>query len=192
IKSFVTPETYLKIALFHIHTSDEIVVFSNVNGRTSYANEGNTGRNGVDASIDTSLPHHIELYAAYSFIDARFQNSKVAGRFLPGVPSSRLYGEADWRDPGTGFYTRLDGQWETRLYVDNQNTAYAPGYFRADWAGGFRQKLGPLGFNEFLRVNNIFNRSYIGSVIIADANQEYYEPAPTRNFIIGATATYRF
>ncbi|HET9148022.1 MAG TPA: TonB-dependent receptor, partial [Acetobacteraceae bacterium] len=47
IKSFVTPETYLKIALFHIHTSDEIVVFSNVNGRTSYANEGNTGRNGV-------------------------------------------------------------------------------------------------------------------------------------------------
>lgn len=192
IKSFLTQNTYLKIALFHIHTSNQIVVARSTGGRTSYANEGQTARNGVDASIDSALPHHIELYAAYSYIDARFRQSAVAGKFLPGVPSSRIYGEADWRDPASGFYTRLDAQWETRLYVDNQNSAYAPGYFRADWAGGFRQAIGPLGFDEFLRVNNIFNRSYIGSVIIGDTNAQYYEPAPTRNFIVGVSARYRF
>ncbi len=192
IKSFLTQNTYLKIALFHIHTSDEIVVARSAGGRTSYANEGQTARNGVDASIDGSLPHNIELYAAYSFIAARFHDSAVAGNVLPGVPSSRVYGEADWRDPTSGFYTRLDAQWESRLYVDNQNSASAPGYFRADWSGGFRQAMGRLGFNEFVKINNIFNHSYIGSVIIADTNQQYYEPAPTRNFIVGVSAQYRF
>jgi iron complex outermembrane receptor protein len=191
-KSFITKNIYLKIALYNINTSDAIVVASSQNGRTSYMNAGDTVRNGVDASVDNSLPDNIELYAAYSYINAYFKQGNIAGNHLPGVPSSRVYLETDWHDPKTGFYTTLDGQWETRLYVDNQNSAYAGGYFSADWAAGFKQHFRHLGFNEFLRVNNVLNRPYIGSVIIADSNQRYYEPAPGRNFIIGVTGRYQF
>ncbi|WP_319615299.1 TonB-dependent receptor family protein [Acidiphilium acidophilum] len=192
IKSLLGSRTYLTLAGFHIHTSNQIVVSSSTDGRTAYANEGQTDRNGVDASIDSFLPHHIELYGAYSLLKAVFTNSPVAGKFLPGVPAQRIYGEFDWHDPASGFYTSLNGQWQTRMYVDNANSAYAAGYFTAGIAGGFRQTLGKFAFNEFARVNNILNRTYVGAVVIAASNGEYYEPSPGRNFIIGMTGKVKF
>ncbi|MDD2877425.1 MAG: TonB-dependent receptor [Acidiphilium sp.] len=192
IKSLLGGRTYLKIAAFHIHTSNQIVVSSSNNGRTAYANEGQTARNGVDASIDSFLPHHIELYGSYTLLKAFFEHSAVAGNALPGVPQQRIYTEVDWHDPASGFYTSLNGQWQSRMYVDNQNSAYAAGYFTAGIAGGFRQDFGKFAFDEFARINNILNRTYVGAVVIAANNGEYYEPSPGRNFIIGATAKYRF
>ncbi|MEJ2687463.1 MAG: TonB-dependent receptor [Gammaproteobacteria bacterium] len=46
--------------------------------------------------------------------------------------------------------------------------------------------------DEFVRVNNLFDRKYVGAVIIADFNHRYFEPAPGRNFMVGVTASYRF
>ncbi|MGC9271441.1 TonB-dependent receptor family protein [Acidiphilium sp.] len=192
IKSLLGDRAYVKIAAFHIHTSNQIVVSSSNNGRTAYANEGQTARNGVDASVDWFLPHHFEIYGSYTLLKAFFEHSAIAGKALPGVPQQRIYTEIDWHDPATGFYALLNGQWQSRMYVDNQNSAYAAGYFTTGIAGGFRQTIGKFGFDEFLRVNNILNRTYIGAVVIAANAGEYYEPAPGRNFIIGATAKYRF
>ncbi len=108
------------------------------------------------------------------------------------MPDQRIYGELDWHDPSTGFYAQANGQWQSRMYVDSQNSAYAAGYFTAGIAGGFRQNLGPIRFNEFARINNLFNRTYVGAVVIAASNAAYYEPAPGRNFVIGMRARYRF
>ena len=192
VKSFITPNTYLQLAAFHIHTNNEIAVSSSTGGRTAYTNRGQTQRNGIDASIDANLPHHLEFYASYSLLKAFFQDSALAGAALPGVPQQRLYAEADWRDPATGFYTRLSGRWQSRMFVNDVNSAYAPGYFVADWAGGFEQKLGKLDLNEFVRLNNIFNRSYIGAVVVNNTQGAYYEPAATRNVLVGVSASYRY
>jgi iron complex outermembrane receptor protein len=42
-----------------------------------------------------------------------------------------------------------------------------------------QQRLSP-----FLGINNVFNRSYVGSVVINAANGRYYEPAPGRNMYV--------
>ncbi|MBU6356138.1 TonB-dependent receptor [Acidiphilium sp.] len=192
IKSLIGADTYLQLAVFHIHTNNEIEVSSSKDGRTAYSNQGQTARNGVDVSLDTYLPHHVELYGSYSLLKAHFLANQFAGRSLPGVPDQRIYGELDWHDPSTGFYAQANGQWQSRMYVDSQNSAYAAGYFTAGIAGGFRQNLGPIRFNEFARINNLFNRTYVGAVVIAASNAAYYEPAPGRNFVIGMRARYRF
>ncbi|OYW02134.1 MAG: ligand-gated channel protein [Acidiphilium sp. 37-64-53] len=192
IKSLLGSRTYLQIAAFHTHTNNQIVVSSSNNGRTAYANEGQTGRNGVDASIDSFLPHHIELYGSYTLLKAFFEHSAIAGKALPGVPQQRIFTEASWHDPASGFYTSVDGRWQSRMYVDNKNSAYAAGYFTAGIAGGFRQTIGKFGFDEFARVDNLFNRTYVGAVVVAANNGQYYEPSPGRNFVLGATAKYRF
>ena len=44
----------------------------------------------------------------------------------------------------------------------------------------------------FARVDNLFDRRYIGSVIVNEGNARYFEPAPGRNWTIGAGAAYRF
>jgi iron complex outermembrane receptor protein len=41
-------------------------------------------------------------------------------------------------------------------------------------------------------VDNVTNRKYIGSVIVAETNGRFYEPAPTRNWLAGVQAELRF
>jgi iron complex outermembrane receptor protein len=45
---------------------------------------------------------------------------------------------------------------------------------------------------EFVRVDNVTDKEYIGSVIVSEANGRYYEPAPTRNFLVGVQASLQF
>lgn len=192
IKSFPTFSTEVQLAGFHIHTSNEIVVAQSVGGRTSYRNDGGTNRNGVELSVDSHLPHHLDAYLAYSYLHARFQGGSVAGNQLPGAPQSTLYAEIRWHDPTTGFYTRLEGFLRSRVYVNDQNTAAASGYGVVNWAGGVKQSVSGLKLDEFVRVANLLGQNYVGAVVIADHNGRYFEPAPGRNFMVGITASYRF
>jgi iron complex outermembrane receptor protein len=43
-----------------------------------------------------------------------------------------------------------------------------------------------------VRVDNIADREYIGSVIVADGNRRFYEPAPGRNWLAGVSAELTF
>ena len=36
-----------------------------------------------------------------------------------------------------------------------------------------------------LRVENVFDRSYVGSVIVNEGNGRYYEPGPSRSVQLG-------
>ena len=41
-------------------------------------------------------------------------------------------------------------------------------------------------------MDNLTNRRYAGSVVVNDANLRFYEPAPGRNYTIGAQAKLGF
>ncbi|MBT9499546.1 MAG: hypothetical protein IV103_20515, partial [Zoogloea sp.] len=45
-------------------------------------------------------------------------------------------------------------------------------------------------FSEFARIDNLFDRQYVGSVVVGDTNSRYYEPAPGRNSMVGVNARY--
>ena len=45
---------------------------------------------------------------------------------------------------------------------------------------------------EYVRVDNVTDRRYAGSVIVAEARARYFEPAPGRNYIGGIEASYSF
>lgn len=192
VKSFALPHAETKLALFEIHTSNEIVVASSSNGRTSYTNGGGTLRRGVELSVDAHLPGHFDAYFAFSHLDARFEDGAVAGKRLPGAPASTLYTELGWHEPRSGFFTRLHARAQTRMYVDDANSGAAPGYVTTGWAGGFVQHPGGWRIEEFLRVDNLLDRHYIGAVVVGDRHGRFFEPAPGRNYIVGLKASYRF
>ena len=54
---------------------------------------------------------------------------------------------------------------------------------------GFAQQSGRWQFREFVRIINVGNLNYVGSVIVGDTNGRYFEPAATRNYIIGVSAS---
>ena len=57
---------------------------------------------------------------------------------------------------------------------------------------GFKQDFSNWRISEFLRVDNLFDKEYVGSIRVADLNENYFEPAPTRNYLLGINASYQF
>jgi iron complex outermembrane receptor protein len=45
---------------------------------------------------------------------------------------------------------------------------------------------------EFVRIDNLADRDYAGSVIVNDGNDRYYEPSPRRNMTVGIQAALQF
>lgn len=57
---------------------------------------------------------------------------------------------------------------------------------------GYRFTWNRWALDVFSRVDNVFDRRYVGSVIVNEGNGRYFEPAPGRNWGGGAAASYRF
>lgn len=116
-----------------------------------------------------------------------------SGSDIPGTYKQTLYGEVSWKYEPMGFSTALEARANSKTYV-----AFKPQYGKADgyavaaWRGGFTQKVNNWKFNEFVRIENLFDKEYVGSVRIADLNGRYYEPAPGRNWLLGLNASYKF
>ncbi|WP_251361588.1 TonB-dependent receptor, partial [Escherichia coli] len=53
-------------------------------------------------------------------------------------------------------------------------------------------RFGLPGSSVGVNVNNLFDREYVGSVIVNESNGRYYEPAPGRNYGIGLNLAWRF
>jgi len=199
IKTLIGSRVRLNAALYDVETDNEIVVDANVNGRTTYKNAGRTRRRGIELSAGASLPLGIEASLAWTILNTEVldgytssSGDVAAGNVLPGVPRATLYGELTWRDPASGFNVLIEAQHRSQVAVNDVNSDYADAYTVANLALGFKQRAGKWHTSEFLRVNNLADTKYIGSVIVNASANRYYEPAPGRNAMIGVNAKLDF
>jgi iron complex outermembrane receptor protein len=189
----------LNLAWFDTDTRDEIVVDQATGGRTTYKNASATHRQGAEALWDAALGHGLHGRVALTwlravFADAYFSGTPpaavAAGSRLPGVPSREAWAELDWAPQGRlGFNAALEAQYADKLYVNEQNTDTAPSYAAVNARIGYGAKVGSSTLTAFARINNLFDRHYSGSVIVNDSNKRYFEPAPGRNWFVGAAVT---
>jgi len=192
--------TIVNAALFKIDTDDEIVVQASAGGRTVYTNAKESERKGFELSIDSKFAYGLSAYLAYTYLDAEFTkdfisggNQVPSGTDIPGVYKHTMFGELAWKHQPSGFSTALEARAFSKTYVSfNPADGKASGYAIASWRAGFNQSMGKWKFNEYLRVENIFDKEYVGSIRIGDSNGNYYEAAPTRNWLLGLNASYQF
>src|SRR5690606_27936444 len=86
-------------------------------------------------------------------------------------------------DADTDFV--VDVRAANRVYVDDGSDESAPGYAVFSLATERRFKAFGLQWQGYARIDNLFDREYVGSVIVNDGNGRYYEPAPGRGWVIG-------
>jgi iron complex outermembrane receptor protein len=111
-----------------------------------------------------------------------------AGSKLPGVPPQQFYGVLNWMPGGYGgFNVSGEVQYVGKIYANDRNTASAPAYTIGNVQAGLAQTAGRVKLTEYVRLNNIADKKYVGSVIVGDTNGRFFEPAPGRNWFIGAT-----
>ncbi|ADQ85438.1 TonB-dependent receptor [Methylovorus sp. MP688] len=197
-KAFLSDNTQLNATLFKTLTDDEIVALSS-GGTSSYINAPKTKRNGAEVSIESRLAHNISLYGAYTLLNAKFDSDYVgsagqvnSGNTIPGTYHTQIYAEAAWKHIESGFRTAFEARHNSKAYVNDTNTDSAPSYTIFNVRAGFEQQLKSWRFSEFVRVENIFDKDYIGSVRVNDGNSRFFEPAAGRNWLLGLNANYRF
>ncbi|POF91059.1 TonB-dependent receptor [Pseudomonas putida] len=199
LKMRLGERTRINAAVFEIRTKDEIVVAASTDGRNSYRNAGKTLRRGFELGVQHEFNDQWQTNIAYTLLDATYDESFTQGgntidkgNQLPGVPRSSLFGELVWK-PRDGISIGLEGQYRSQVYVEDTNDQHAaPSYAVFNWRTRFEQHVGPWTFHQMVRLDNLLDRQYVGSVIVGDGNGRYYEAAPGRSWYASVSTEYRF
>ncbi|MEQ1683199.1 MAG: TonB-dependent receptor [Burkholderiaceae bacterium] len=181
-------------AVFDTRTSGEIVTQTNTGGRATFQNAGATHRSGLELGGSASLGGDLRAQAAMTWLNARYSEgfgAVPAGNKIPGIAARSLFAGLNWA-PAQGLRGGVEGRYLSKVYVNDANSDAAAGYFTVSANVGYGIGLGTWELNGFARVDNLFNRQTIGSVIVNEGNGRFFEPAPGRTWTAGVSATYSF
>ena len=205
VKIDIDPDITAEFAVFQAQTRNEIVVDTNIGGRSTYQNSGRTRRQGVEYSLNYRIAPEWRFQLAYTYVNAYYGDAYLtcvaapcatptvrvaAGNRLPGVPKHNVYAQLHWGEE-LGWHASASAQYITDVAVDDVNDVYAPAYTVAGLDGGYGIELNRFKVNAFLRINNLLNRRYVGSVIVDDGNGRYFEPGPGFNVLGGFSVTMK-
>jgi iron complex outermembrane receptor protein len=192
------------LAGFYIRTEDELAVQSNTAGRSVYQNIPATQRRGAEAELQSDWSHGFSSQLAYTYIQALTLQSYSTcilvpcvplvvspGHRIPAVPADTLYAGLTWRRAPGDFWVTLETIGRAQIYANDLNSQAAGGYWLANLRLGTEQQLTGWQFTEALRVDNLSNRGYVGSVIVNETNARYFEPEPGRTVYLMISATWR-
>ena len=195
------PWGYFTLAAFQIHTKNDIVSYATVNGRATYQNVDQTQRQGVEFSWNKNLWRDLKAQASYSHLDATFDTDFTSssgtvkkGNSIPGIAKNQAFARLAWQ-PETGAFAGIEARYMHKIYVDDQNSDAAPSYTVTAIDVGYKWKMQDWVINTYARVDNLFDRNYIGSVIVNDTtkpDRRYFEPAEGRNWSAGLSITKQF
>lgn len=190
--------TKVNAAIYTVDTDNEIVVDTTAGGVSSFKNAGSTSRVGAELAVQHALNSQWQANAAVNLIRVTYDNafaSQVngnpvqvpAGNSLPSIPKKTFFGELVYK-PSSQYEAATELRYVDSLFANDVNTALAPSYsvvnLRAskDWpmAGGWNVRT-------YARADNIFDKQYVGSVIVNQTAGQFFEPASERQFLLGVT-----
>ena len=201
----ISPDLTGEATVFRTLTRDEIVVYSNIGGRSTYQNAGHTRRSGAELALSYRFAQNWRAQLAYTYVDATYSDAYLTcvaapcatastpvadGNRLPGVPKNNVYANVRWGND-LGWQLSANGQYVSSVVVNDTNTFEAPSYALFGVTGGYDAELPSFRINTFLRVNNVFDRRYVGSVIVNEGNQRFFEPGPGVNYLAGFSVTLK-
>ena len=92
----------------------------------------------------------------------------------------------------SGFHVAAEVQAAGKVFVNDANADAAAGYAVASLRAGIERRVAGWRLTAFARVDNVADRTYAGSVIVAESRGRHFEPAAGRAWAVGATATAAF
>jgi iron complex outermembrane receptor protein len=213
-KFLIAEQARVNIAIFKTNTNNELVSNESTSAYTSYKNAGKTQRKGLEISLESALPNNFNIYGSYSYLDAEFKTPFINtyysatacsgytdntcvynvanGNKISGTYKDQLYGELTWKHPGTGFSTSFETRSNSKVFANDANTVSVAGYTVFNLRAGFEQKMQGWRLTEYLRLENLTDKDYIGSIKNNENTGRYFEPSAGRNYLVGISASYQF
>ena len=151
----------------------------------------------MELSWRQQLNPHWRSLASATLMNASYTqgfNSVWAGNKLPGIPQRQLFSSLQWsqqgfsgtaRKPALGTEVALDWMARSQLWADDNNTASAAGFGVFNARVRQRYAVGAAQVEAFVGIDNLSNRSTVGSVIVNQASSQFYEPGLPRSWVLG-------
>jgi iron complex outermembrane recepter protein len=202
MKWIPTNSSRIDATVFLIKAKDEIVVDVTNSVETAYKNVSGTVRKGFELFSQNKLTQSLMLNAAVTYLDAEYtKQSANPEKKLPGTPKEYLFTEIKWSDSAfqknklnhvKGFIASAEWIGVGRIYSDDTNTLSksAAGYGLTNIKTSYNFDVNGVSLTTYAQMNNIFDKKYIGSLIIGDSYP--LEPAPGKNWMIGVRGVTRF
>lgn len=183
----------LTLTQFVIDTENEIVVDQSLNGRTSYRNAAETEREGIELFGRYDINPRLRMQLSLQSLDAIYSAGQWSGSQLPGVAREQYQLGVQWLPfANDALQFDVSAQQRSRIYTADNNQVSAPGYttfdasVRGTWSGQ------SLQLDWWLKLANLTDENYVGSVIVNQTNGRAFEPALGRNFSAGIKLTHQF
>lgn len=187
VKGIVGRRTFVDLAVFTIGTRDELIPFEipGSGGRRYFRNAGETRRQGVELSANTSLGP-VDLGGSltrlsYTYEDFTVGTTRLDGKKVPGVAplTSSLFATAR---RALGFAT-IEMQQGGRTAADDANVNYAPGWVLWNVRAGLTQ-WAARGVQPVIGVDNVFDRHYAANVVTNATRGRFFEPGAGRRVYV--------
>jgi iron complex outermembrane receptor protein len=186
-----------QLAAYHTIVRDALVPFEvpGAAGRQFFRNAGRARHRGVEAAAQAVVGDALTLRAAYTVVDARFQQYTVrdtsyAGLRIPGVSPRRFDFSALLRAAHRGLVA-VDLRAQDRMPANDVNRAWAAGYALVD-ARALTDALSMRGVSiaPFVGVTNALDARYVTAVTVNAAGARYFEPGARRAFYLGTDVAF--
>ncbi|MBL0085669.1 MAG: TonB-dependent receptor [Ideonella sp.] len=194
--------------VYAVDTDHEIGVQTNSGGRSTFQNVGRTRRQGAELALQWKPAAAWRAQFSASWLAATYRdgfttcaaspcttpNVKVAaGNRIVGTQAASAWAEAAWQPGWLPGELALEWRAMGRTQANDTNTEQAGGYALAHLRWRTQWSMGSADTVELLaRVDNLFDRVHVGSVIVNDGNGRYFEPGAPRSLLLSARWQHRW
>jgi iron complex outermembrane receptor protein len=187
--------------------TDAIVPYTEIGGRAYFENAGKLHNDGIEVGLNVEVVRGVQIFGSYTYAHYRFEKYRrvngatvdtLDGKILPGVPKAFIRLGLRTSFLGHGAFD-VDHTMSSSVFADDKNTLYVNGWgakatgapegfgkgvtnLRVSWD----QPLGAGRIAPFLGVNNLWDKQYVGSVVVNGFGGRVFEPAPRINLYAGA------
>ncbi|MCX5668134.1 MAG: TonB-dependent receptor [Candidatus Omnitrophica bacterium] len=179
-----------KLNIFIIDVYNEIYLDPSVGGLGSNKNYDHLRRKGAELSINSDVNKYINLYLAYTYINAYFVDGKFSGNRVPMVPANKVswgivltpfdFMDIHFWSDYVGIQRAINDEYATRPKVKDYTVCNIKASFKCK------------GWETFFGINNIFNEKY-SEYVTSSANNGpnvLYYPAPETNYRFGVSCKF--
>ena len=104
---------------------------------------------------------------------------------MPGIARQQAYVRLDWTQGWAGAVLGVELRHSGAVPVNDRNSDAAAAWTVANLIARFQQDVGPWRWRELVRVDNLTDRRYAGSVIVNESGGRFFETAPGHSLFAG-------
>lgn len=188
---------FLSTALFQFDLKEAIVRQTNEAGAEYFSNAGAVVQKGLEAEFnwvllnkaDKNALNFLQFYSAYTLNDFKFGeyrlgNNNFKGNKLTGVPEEVVIIGLN-AEIFNHFYFNLNFNYTGSMPLNDANTVRASAYRLWQNKIGWRGVIKKKAVDVYCLIDNLINEQYsLGNDINAFGGR-FFNPAPSRNFLLG-------